>query len=247
MSKIINRRPADVGKVAALLSHRYSDFAHYNKKNPLDELLFIMLSITTTWPVYMRTYKALKSRFPRHEDLAIAPIEEIARAIKEGGQYFQKAIALKGVLNALILYFGRPTLAPLNYLSDSDCEEFLTSLPRIGLKVARCVLMYSLGRKVFPVDTHCWRISKRLGWVRSHDVRPNSVDELQKLVSPNLRFSIHVNFISLGREFCRAKTPICIHCPLACLCPSVDSFAPRIDIIGPTSFKRHGFHGEIKR
>ena len=65
----------------------------------------------------------------------------------------------------LINLFGRPTLAPLKRLSDMEVEGVLLSLPGVGVKVARCVLLYSLRRDVFPVDTHCWRVTCRLGWV----------------------------------------------------------------------------------
>src|SRR5205814_626265 len=91
--------------------------------------------------------------------------QEIAKTIREGGQSFQKACALKAILFSLSHYFGRPTLAPLRKMSTRDCEAFLTSLPRIGKKVARCIMLYSLGQEVFPVDTHCWRVSCRLGLI----------------------------------------------------------------------------------
>lgn len=211
-------------RIAKRLSTHYSDFAHHNKKNPLDELIFILLSLTTTEPVYLRTYKALKKRFPRHSDLARASVRQIAHVIFEGGQYIQKAVAIRGIMHNLTRQFGRPTLASLQKMSDSDCEIFLTSLPGVGKKVARCVMMYSLGRKVFPIDTHCWRISKRLGWVPRNLVnKPPSkmVDALQAKIPSNLRHSLHVNMISLGRAHCKAVNPSCQLCPLGEICPKI--------------------------
>jgi len=119
--------------------------------------------------------------------------------------------------------FGEVTLAPLRRMADQECEALLTSLPGIGTKVARCVMMYSLGRKVFPVDTHCWRVCRRLGWVRSTSsdgvCSRGDMERLQQRIPAELRFSLHVNLISLGREFCVAKGPRCWVCPIADLCP----------------------------
>ena len=115
--------------------------------------------------------------------------------------------------DAIIERFGRLTLAPLQGLDDAAGEAFLTSLPGVGKKVARCVMMYSLGREVFPVDTHCWRIARRFGWVRPTQkdghCAPRDMDRLQNKIPPALRFSLHVNMVSLGREHCKAGAPLC--------------------------------------
>ncbi len=69
-----------------------------------------------------------------------------------GGLQNQKASAAKGIIMHLIRKLGRPTLNPLKKMSDEECEKFLMSLPGVGKKVARCVMLYSLDRQVFPVD-----------------------------------------------------------------------------------------------
>jgi endonuclease III len=211
--------------VAEALKVRYSDFDHHNKSNPLDELLFIICSIKTTASGYSSTYLALKRRFPRHEQIAEAPAEYIAMPIKRGGLANNKAKSIRRILDVLMDRFGRPTLSPLKSWSDRECEAFLTSLPGVGKKVARCVMMYSLGRKVFPMDTHCWRITRRLGWVRptSKNGRPSprDMDRLQAKIPPDLRFSLHVNMVSLGREYCRARNPNCPECPIADYCRKI--------------------------
>lgn len=204
--------------IAKLLQRQYLDFDHHNKKDPLNELIFILLSVTTTEPVYLQTYRMFKKHFPSHAYLLGASIQEIAKPIYLGGQFTQKATAIKSIIVMLNDRFGRPTLLPLREMSDVQCEEFLTSLPRVGKKVARCVMLYSLGRKVFPVDTHCRRVAQRLGWIESGYL---DEDLLQSMIPGDLRFSLHVNFISLGREFCTAKTPSCSKCPLNHLCPKI--------------------------
>ena len=77
--------PLSVWKVAAALKTRYLDFNHYNLKNPLDELLFIICSTKTGEASYRSTYRLLKETFPAHYQIAEAPAEYIARPIVSGG------------------------------------------------------------------------------------------------------------------------------------------------------------------
>ena len=216
--------------VAAALKKRYCDFNHYNLKEPLDELLFIICSTKTGEASYRSTYRLLKETFPTHLRIAEAPAEYIARPIVSGGLSNQKAKAIRSLLDMVVEKFGEPTLEPLRNMSDGEAETFLLSLPGVGKKVARCVLMYSLGRQVFPVDTHCWRIARRLGWVRptqkDRHCAPRDMDRLQSKIPPELRYSLHVNMISLGREICTPTAPRCDECPLTAWCPRIG--VPRI-------------------
>jgi endonuclease III len=224
-----SRYPAAVREVAATLVARYADFDHYNLKNPLDELLFIICSTKTAESSYRTTFDKLKEAFPTPRDLAEAPAEYIAKPIAGGGLSGKKSRSIRALLDAITARFGAPTLEPLRDMNDRDAEAFLTTLPNVGKKVARCVLLYSLGRQVFPVDTHCWRIARRLGWVRrtQKDGRctPRDADRLQAKIPPELRFSLHVNFISLGREVCTASKPDCTACPIAIWCRRIGTDA----------------------
>jgi len=215
--------PSSVFDIAAALNTRYRDFNHYNLKNPLDELLFIICSTKTGEASYRSTYRSLKEAFPTHYQIAEAPAEYIARPIVSGGLSNQKAKAIRDLLDIIMEKFGEPTLKLLHKMSVKEAESFLLSLPGVGKKVARCVLMYSLGRQVFPVDTHCWRIARRLGWVRptqkDKHCAPRDMDRLQSKIPPELRYSLHVNMISLGREICTPSSPRCDECPILALCP----------------------------
>lgn len=207
---------------ARILKESYGDFAHHNKKNPLNELVFILCTVKTTRSNYETAYKALKQKFPTVKMLQASPVEAIAGAIKEGGLSNQRAQAIKQILDTVNSIFGKPTLSPLKQMDDRDCEDFLVSLPRVGEKVARCVMLYSLGRRVFPVDTHCWRICKRLGWIkitrRSKVCSKKDMDLIQSQIPPGLRFSLHVNMVSLGRKVCTATKPRCEVCPINAHC-----------------------------
>lgn len=180
--------------------------------------MFILFSVAKSEQLYTKTYKSFKKDFPRYTDILSASIQDISKSIHHGGQSTQKATAIKSIISILTKHFGKPTLASLKKMSDHECEKFLTSLPRVGKKVARCVMLYSLERQVFPVDRHCRRISIRLGWI---DAAGFDEDTLQDIIPAELRFSLHVNLISLGREYCKATSPVCTLCLLASTCPKI--------------------------
>jgi len=224
-SDMRSRSPKHAVEVTKLLRLRYRDFDHFNLADPLDELIFIICSTRTTERGYRDTYDALRRRFPTNDILSAASVERIADAIARGGLSQKKAMQIRGILDEVRARFGGLTLGELRSWSDAECEDFLLGLPGVGKKVARCVMLYALGRPVFPVDENCWRVSVRLGWIRrtrrNRSGSPRDEDRLQAKLPPQLRYSLHVNMISLGREFCTPNNPNCCACPLNSLCPKI--------------------------
>jgi endonuclease III len=217
--KILTHR--DIYSVACILKNIYKDFNHNNKKNPFSELLFILCSVQTSKYNSLKIYNRLRQAILNFKMLERITEEEIVPLIVDGGLARQRAKAIRQIADILISKFGKITLSPLKYWSDKECETFLVSLPRVGMKVARCIMMYSLGRQVFPVDTHCWRICRRLGWVTGRvggNCSSGDMDRLQEKIPSELRYSLHVNMISLGREFCLVKKPKCHLCPISSYC-----------------------------
>ncbi len=217
------RIPPGFSKVAAVLKNSYHDFAHHNLRNPLNELLYIIASTKTTGVSHLHTYRRFRRAFPTFASMRAATEHQLAAALASGGLHNVKAAQISRILGEVERTFGRLSLSDLRKMSDDECERFMISLPGVGRKVARCVMMYSLDRNVFPIDTHCWRISTRLGWMRSSTnssgPSPKDADRLQELIPHALRFSLHVNMVSLGRDKCIARDPRCPLCPLATLCP----------------------------
>ncbi len=212
----------NVEQVAQALSGAYGDPSHGNKMNPLRELLFIVCSLQTNETLYQSTYASLMSRFPTFRQLAEANESEIAASIVRGGLARQKARTIRSILSRLESDFGSPTLSPLHAMSDAECQSYLESLPGVGRKTARCVMMYSLRRPVFPVDSNCWRICRRLGWVRptrpDKSCSPRDMDRVQAGVPPSLRLSLHVNLVSHGRVCCLPSFPACDFCCIREFC-----------------------------
>jgi len=211
--------------IAKKLKKEYKDFSHNNKKNPLDELMFILCSVKRSEQIYLKAYKTLKRAFPRYEMLAATPVRKLSKVIAWGGLQNQKAATVKTIIRTLIKQFGKPTLTPLKKMSDEECERFLLSMPGVGKKVARCVMLYSLGRQVFPVDAHCWRIADRLGWNKKtgngKSPSEKEMDYLQARIPPQVRFSLHVNMVSHGRKICKAREPLCGVCSISNYCPKI--------------------------
>jgi endonuclease III len=215
-----------VQEIAEALRKEYKDSNHHNKRNPLDELLFIICSIKRSEKVYLSSFKALKKKFPSHKALLEAPIEKISGILVSAGLQNHKALMIKQTLTAITERFGRPTLNPLKKMSDVECEDFLLGLHGVGKKVARCVMMYALGRQVFPVDSNCWRISCRLGCIKSSPNRKSycsekEMESLQSKIPPYLRFLLHVNMVFHGREICKARNPNCQKCGINYYCPQI--------------------------
>ena len=105
-------------------------------------------------------------------------------------------------------------------MNDEDAFGYLVSLPGVGAKTAKCVLMYSLGRAVLPVDIHVLRVAKRLGQVPADASWKRTDELLEDEVPDELKFDVHVSFVIHGRDVCKSRNPDCENCVLADLCPS---------------------------
>ena len=192
-----------------------------NKRNPFNELLYILLSSKTPPERCQDVYGSLRRAYRKADSFTEARPEKVARVIGRGGLQNRKARAIVAIARRLKQEFGRVTLAPLERMTNDEAETFLISLPEVGKKTARCVLMYSLDRAVFPVDTHCLRIAQRLMWtppvVYLTDRLANSI---QDGVPESRRRDLHIGMVLLGRSYCLPKTPRCGECSLHQLCPT---------------------------
>lgn len=199
----------------------YGNSRHHNRDDALEELVFIILSAQTESYLYRRTFDELRERFPTWKSMFEASEEEIALAIHRGGLARKKASQLKRALSKIKADTGALSLDFLRALSDEEAMRYLTSLAGIGNKSAACIMMYSLERHVFPVDTHVWRVSRRLGLTPPV---PKPTDrqerELESKVPGDIRYSLHVNMVSHGQQTCITYWPKCDSCVLADICPS---------------------------
>jgi endonuclease III len=211
-------REGDLVLVSDRLSQEYADPRLGNKDDPLDELIFIILSARTAESGYSRTYRALRDAFHSWFDILGTPEGSVARIISSGGLAEKKERQIRSLLQAVRDRTERKDLSFLQRMSTEEAEGFLTTLPGVGLKTARCVLMYSMGRNVFPVDTHVRRVLSRLGFVRYQRLTSRVQDQIQQTIPVRLRYKLHVNLVAHGRAVCTARRPSCERCILNHLC-----------------------------
>jgi endonuclease-3 len=140
--------------------------------------------------------------------------------IKDAGLSKQKAPRILAILQRISTDFGSMSLAPLRKLADDEAEQYLLSLPGVGPKTAKCVLMYTLGRSALPVDTHLDRLALRLGLVAAGGPSARRHEDLEALVAPADRYALHVGALAHGRAVCRVRRPRCASCVLMKMCPS---------------------------
>jgi len=217
-------REAWLREIDRRLQRRYRNRRHYNLRNPLSELVFVVLSSRTPEARYLEVYRSFRKQFRSWSAVANAPISEVEAALRRGGLSRRKAESIQAILHRIRLDFGRMSLDHLKEMSTEEAEAYLCSLPGVNVKTARCVLMYSLGRDVFPVDTHVWRIFKRLGIGEGGRVPTRrQADELQDAVPEDIRYTLHVNLVSLGRDVCRSRVITCEMCPIDDLCPMIEA------------------------
>ncbi len=134
----------------------------------------------------------------------------------------QKGPNIQAALRRIWEERGEIDLEWLRELPVEEAREWLLSFKGVGRKTAAIVLLFSLGRPAFPVDTHIYRVSGRIG------LRPLGLDVenthkyLEAAADPADYYALHLNLIRLGREICQARKPACFRCPLVDMCQYPD-------------------------
>lgn len=182
--------------------------------DPLDELILTILSQSTTNVNSQRAFASLKRRFPAWETALRARPTSIAAAIKSGGLANVKSMVIKNVLAEIKGRRGNLDLSFLKTAPLDEARDFLTSLKGIGPKTAACVLLFACHLPLFPMDTHIFRITRRLGLVPARYSDEQAHRLMDALIPPGKHYSLHINLIRHGRQICRPQNPKCAECPL---------------------------------
>jgi endonuclease-3 len=185
----------------------------------LDELVLTILSQNTSDRNSERAYSAMRARFPSWDDVRRADPDELADVLRPGGLADQKAPRIQAVLRE-IEATGRPDLEWLGGLAPADAIAWLVRLHGVGPKTAACVLLFSFGQPVMPVDTHVLRVALRLGLIPAGTSADRAHDLLTELVPDGRMLEAHLAFIRHGRTTCTARNPRCGGCVLLDQCPS---------------------------
>lgn len=191
------------------------------RRDPIEELVLTVLSQNTSDVNRDRAFRAMRARYPTWERLAAADPADLAEAIKPGGLSNIKAPRILRILADIReRQGGSLRLDWMRDAPDDEVRDYLTSLPGVGPKTAACVLAFSLGRSALPVDTHVFRVARRLGFFGASVDAARAHETMMCVVPPRLRVSLHVGLIRLGRLVCKPGRPRCEECPLSGLCPT---------------------------
>ncbi len=219
-----------VTEVIELLEREYGSWQWQPNREPIDVLIGTILSQNTSDVNSKRAFDSLLSTFGSWENVVAAPVEQIAQAIKSGGLSRIKAVRIKQILTKLEKEQGRINLDWLGAMDVTEAKDYLMRLPGVGPKTASCVLLFGLGKPCLPVDTHVFRVAKRLGLISSKVSIEEAHDLLQEQIPAAKVYQFHLHLIEHGRRVCHARQPHCGECVLRDGCPSsvVSSETPQM-------------------
>lgn len=211
--------PAEFRLVLRRLQQDQGPFRPKPRSPILDGLVGTVLSQHTSDGNSERAFATLRARFPTWDAAAGASDEEVASAIRSGGLAAQKAPRIRDILATVRAREGAADLSRLDTLDDQAVRDYLTSLPGVGPKTAACVLLFSMGRHAFPVDTHVLRVAGRLGWIPPRTTAAHAQELLEGVLPEDTRYPLHLALVAHGRRVCRARNPRCDGCVLRAVCP----------------------------
>ena len=207
-----------VGYIIQNLERAYGVPKNSRASDPLDMLVQVILSQATSDTNSHRTFAALKARFPTWDDVLRARTSSIATAIRSGGLANQKAAVIKSLLSQIKDQHGALDLSFLNDLQAEEARQYLSQFRGIGPKTIACTLLFACRKEVFPLDTHIFRILRRVGLIpqKCTDARAHQI--MDSIVPKGKFYSFHVNLIRHGRSLCRPRDPLCERCPIVEYC-----------------------------
>ena len=184
----------------------------------VDELVSTILSQNTNDTNRDRAFTSLRRRFQTWEAVRDADPESVVEAIRSAGLANQKGPRIQQVLREITRERGSLEMDILKDLPLEEARAWLMKFKGVGPKTAAIVLLFSLGRPAFPVDTHIYRVTGRVGLRPEKMTVEDAHIHLEKLFPPEIYYAAHLNIIRLGREICQARKPACERCPLRGIC-----------------------------
>ncbi len=239
--------------ILKLLNRAYGRPRPFRASDPVDELVRTVLSQNTNDRNSLGAFAVLKRHFRSWDALIKTDTRRIARLIRHAGLANIKAIRIKGILLEIKRREGGINLERLKDAGADEGLKYLKSLKGVGPKTAACVLLFSFHKPVMPVDTHIFRVTKRLniigpkvGIEEAHQaltemMRQGLVPRRGLLRKPcsgsspdsitaGLIYNLHLGIIEHGRRICKAQNPRCGFCALYNLCGFKDKRAYKGDV-----------------
>ena len=189
-----------------------------NPLPPVDELISTILSQNTNDANRDRAFASLRQRYGTWELLRDAEAGSVIEAIRPAGLANQKGPRIQQVLREITAERGSLDLGFLSGMPLQEARTWLMKFKGVGPKTAAIVLCFSLGRPAFPVDTHIYRVTGRIGLRPEKMTVEEAHPHLESLFPPETYYAAHLNLIRLGREVCSPRNPACERCPLQLIC-----------------------------
>jgi endonuclease-3 len=205
-------------KIHQALLSAFGEPTWRNPLPPVAELVSTILSQNTNDLNRDRAYKALRAKFPTWEEVRDARTKAVIGAIRVAGLGNQKGPRIQKVLREITKERGNLQLDFLKDLPLEDARSWLRKFHGVGPKTTAIVLLFSLGRPAFPVDTHIYRVTGRMGLRPLKMTVEQAHAHLEKVFPPEAYYAAHLNLIRLGRETCHPRKPDCPNCPVRRLC-----------------------------
>ncbi|MGD8602993.1 MAG: endonuclease III [Anaerolineales bacterium] len=198
------------------------------KLPPIDELVSTILSQNTNDDNRDVAFERLKETFPTWEEVMGAQTEDVIEAIRPAGLANQKGPRIQNVLRQIEDERGNLDLTFLQDMPVGEARDWLLKFKGVGPKTAAIVLLFALDMPDFPVDTHIYRLSGRLGLRPEKMSADKAHQQLAELFPSEDYYDAHLNLIRHGRQVCHARNPECDRCCLTDLCPFYE------DIVQPS-------------
>ncbi len=218
MSTLMNALAKRALKIHERLLEFYGEPIWRNPLPAIDELVSTILSQNTNDINRDRGFNALREKFRTWEEVRDAQTAEVVDAIRPAGLANQKGPRIQQVLRSITEERGNLDLSFLEKLTVEEARAWLTRFNGVGPKTAAIVLCFSLGKPAFPVDTHIYRVTGRIGLRPEKMTVEQAHPHLESLFPPETYYAAHLNIIRLGREICQARRPRCEICPIIKLC-----------------------------
>ena len=218
LKKEDRRRAEKLAAVHARLLEAFGEPQWHEYLPAVDELVCTILSQNTNDINRDKAFRELKETYRSWEEVRDADPKELQEVIRIAGLAAQKGPNIQSALQAISEERGEISLDWLREKNVDEARDWLVSLKGVGPKTAAIVLVFALDMPAFPVDTHIYRVSGRIG-LRPPKLNVEKTHQYFKMIGEPTTFKdLHLNIISLGRSYCQARKPRCQHCPVLELC-----------------------------
>lgn len=165
-----------------------------------DSVVHTMLSQNTTDANKNVAWARLKESFPSWDEVAeCKDIRLIENAIKVAGLAKTRAERMQTILRTVKGERGEANLEYIRHFSDQQIKTELSRFKGLGPKTISCVLLFSLGRDEFPVDTHVLRIAQKMGWISSAASREQAYGYLNDMIPNDIKMDLHCLLVRHGK------------------------------------------------